>query len=57
MNPTSNSLRDLFFRTGLPEVYCLSRQADRRERAQEETSHAVYHTGDRPAGGRLPGGG
>ena len=53
----SQPLRDLFFQTGLPEVYCLARHMARRERGQEERDHAVYNTGDRPAGGSLPGGG
>ena len=57
MNPTDNPLRDLFFETGLPEVYCLARQRDRRTQTQEETNHALTHTGDRLAGGSLPGGG
>ena len=57
MHPTDNPLRNLFFETGMPEVYCLARQRERRARTQEEPNHALYHTGNRFAGGRLPGGG
>ena len=57
MNPTNNPLRDLFFETGLPEAYCLARRMERQTEPQEEKDHALYHTGNRPAGGGLPGGG
>ena len=52
---TSTQLRDLFFRTGLPSAYCLSRAQARRE-ARGETrrpDHAADHPGDRPAGDKL----
>ena len=52
---TSNQLRDLFFRTGLPAAYCLFRAQARRE-ARGETrrqSHAADHPGDRSAGDKL----
>ena len=52
---TSNQLRDLFFRTGLPAAYCLSRAQARRE-ARGETrrqNHAADHPGDRSAGDKL----
>ena len=57
MNPANNPLRDLFFETGLPEIYCLARRMERQVGTQEEKDHALHHTGNRPAGGRLPGGG
>ena len=57
MNPTDNPLRSLFFETGMPEIYCFARQRERRARTQEEENHALTHTGNRPAGGGLPGGG
>ena len=54
---TSKQLRDLFFRTGLPSAYCLSRAAARREgeapREGREARHAADHPGDRPAGDKL----
>ena len=52
---TSNQLWELFFRTGLPSAYCLSRAQARRE-ARRETrrpDHAADHPGDRPAGDKL----
>ena len=57
MNSANNPLRDLFFETGLPEAYCLARRMERQTEPQEEKDHALYHTGNRPAGGGLPGGG
>ena len=48
---TSNQLRDLFFRTGLPEAYTLSRAAQRQEKRGK--GHAADHPGHRPAGDKL----
>ena len=54
---TSRQWRDLFFRTGLPSAYCLSRAQARREgavrRARGEGPHAAEHPGDRPPGDKL----
>lgn len=33
---TEQQLRDLFFRTGLPEAYVLARAAGRREKAEKQ---------------------
>ena len=50
-------LRDLFFRTGLPEAYVLA-GAVRRKRAQERREdHAAHHPGDHPPGSQLQRGG
>lgn len=51
---TSQQLRDLFFRTGLPEAYVLSRQVQRRERERERReAYAAHHQGDHPPGSQL----
>lgn len=47
----SESLRDLFFQTGLPEAYSLSRRVRRREEKGGE--RVPHHPGDRPAGNKL----
>ncbi len=53
---TSKQLWDLFYRTGLPELYCLARRRDRQEAkqaAERGRDHAPDHPGDRPAGDQL----
>ena len=51
---TSKQLWDLFYQTGLPELYCLARRRDRQEAKQAaERDHAPDHPGDRPAGDQL----
>ena len=57
---TAEQLRALFFRTGLPEAYCLARERARREagRPAERGDHdAVYNPGDCPAGDQVQRGG
>ena len=51
MKSESESLRALFFQTGLPEAYSLSRRAARREERGEQ--RVPHHPGDRPAGDQL----
>ncbi|MBQ2925517.1 MAG: hypothetical protein IJE03_01650 [Ruminiclostridium sp.] len=51
-------LRDLFFRTGLPEAYVLAGAVRRQTQAQERREdHAAHHPGDRPPGSQLQRGG
>lgn len=51
MRSESEGLRALFFQTGLPEAYCLSQRAARREKKGE--GRVPDHPGDRPAGDKL----
>ena len=48
---TSNQLRELFFRTGLPEAYTLAQAARRQEKRGKV--HEADHPGHRPAGDKL----
>ena len=57
---TSETLRELFFQTGLPAAYCLSNRLKRRETAEREErgeAYAAHHPGHRPAGDQLQRGG
>lgn len=52
----ADQLRDLFFQTGRPELYCLARQRARREEQHTQEKgerHAPDHPGHRPAGDQL----
>ena len=53
---TAKQLWALFYRTGLPELYCLARRRDRQEvsqGAERRRDHAPDHPGDHPAGDQL----
>lgn len=57
---TSESLWKLFFQTGLPTAYCLSKDLGRRESEgtkEKGEAYAAHHPGHRPAGDPLQRGG
>ncbi len=53
---TSEQLWTLFYRTGLPELYCIARRRERQEAnlaEERRRNHAPDHPGDRAAGDKL----
>ena len=50
-------LRDLFFRTGLPEAYVLAGAVRRKQAQERREDHAAHHPGDHPPGSQLQRGG
>ena len=53
---TAKQLWALFYRTGLPELYCLAQRRARQEQRQARErggDHAPNHPGNRPAGDQL----
>ncbi len=59
MDRDTERMRELFFRTGLPQAYTLARAQHRRARAraaEEGARDAADHPGDRPPGDEVSGG-